>query len=143
VSQFRIHILVASMIGYAFALVCAADTDLSTRLESSPKAPRIVFDNTEYDLGIVSNVDFVSGTITFQNAGDADLHVKVHWGAFSGTIPTFEPVPPGKKGSIPFRPSVRGVRGKVTKTIKIETDDPINPVIPVTITVNNSSINKK
>jgi hypothetical protein len=97
------------------------------------RGPRIVFDKTECDLGTLTNADVVTGVFTFQNKGDADLNVK-EFASYTG--PPIRPVAPGGTDKIQFTVNVRGTKGKVIKHVTIETNDPTNPRIPLTIIVN-------
>lgn len=82
-------------------MLCAAAlaTDTNQLAASSPaKAPHIVFDKTECDLGILTNAESITATFVFQNKGDADLHVKVSW----GNNRDLAPVPPGEREQSEF-----------------------------------------
>jgi hypothetical protein len=131
------HGLLASMIGCGLAFACAAGTNENVVPGNSPKAPRIVFDSTERDLGTLTNAEFVTAAFTFQNTGNADLHIKVlEMGGYSGPPPTFPPVPPGQKGTVAIKLNIGRTKGRLTKHLKYGTNDPMNPVVPLTVTVN-------
>jgi len=134
--------LFISTIVVLMAVRCGADTNRNSSVADGATGPRIVFDKTAFDLGTLTNVDAITAEFTFQNKGDADLHINVQWGGYSGSLPKFLPVPPGQKGRIPIRLALGTARGKITKHVKIETDDPRNPVIPLTVTVNVSAADK-
>jgi len=127
--------IAASVIVCGLALVCVASTNRPATVESSLKAPRIVFDSTEY-VAVVTGGVSVTGTFTYQNKGNADLHVKVVEGRFDTFGGAYPPVPPGETGTIALSLNVRGAKGTITKHVKFGTDDPMNPVIPLTFTVN-------
>jgi hypothetical protein len=128
--------IVASAIVCGLTLVCVAGTNQSATVESSVKAPRIVFDNTEY-VAVVTGAVSVAGTFTYQNKGNADLHVRIlEMGGHTGSFRDYPPVPPGETGTIALTLSIGAAKGNITKHVKFGTDDPMNPVIPLTFNVN-------
>ena len=128
-----------SVIVCGLAHVCLAGTNQAATTESTSKAPRIVFDSTQY-VATVTNAQSVTGSFTFHNRGNADLHIRLlEVGAYEGTLPTYQPVAPGETGTIALRLNIGGAKGTITKHVKYGTDDPLNPVIPLTFTVNVST----
>src|SRR5882724_5930019 len=66
--------------------------------------PKIQFDRTSYDFGVTSLVESVTGTFTFQNAGDGVLELQKPKPSCGCTVTSVKPekLQPGEKGELVF-----------------------------------------
>ncbi|HUJ71451.1 MAG TPA: DUF1573 domain-containing protein [Verrucomicrobiae bacterium] len=98
-------------------------------------APKIQFDKTVYDFGATSLVDSVTGTFTFQNAGDGELKVSPPKPSCGCTVASVKPsdLKPGEKGELVFKVNVGSAHGALEKHITVPSNDPASPNINLTI----------
>ena len=83
------------------AIILAALAGASARAEGTPK---IQFDKTVYDFGVTALVESVTGTFTFQNAGDGVLQLQKPKPSCGCTVASVNPetLKPGEKGELVF-----------------------------------------
>ena len=92
--------------------------------------PRIKFDSTVYDFGVVTQVEMVSGEFRFENVGTAELKLKF---IATGNLGKRDSVlKPRDEDTLPFRVNVRSVRGHFEKHITVQTNDPDIPSVNLT-----------
>lgn len=86
--------------------------------------PRIVFEETEYDFGIVSEGEKVGWYFTFRNEGGSDLIITNARASCGCTVPEYsrEPIPPGGEGKIKVIYDSSGRSGREMKTVTIESN---------------------
>jgi len=98
-------------------------------------APKLQFDKTVYDFGTTSLVDSVTGTFTFQNAGDGELKVSPPKPSCGCTVASVKPntLKPGEKGELVFKVNVGSAHGPLEKHITVPSNDPAAPNINLTI----------
>ncbi len=86
--------------------------------------PRIVFEETEYDFGRVSEGEKVGWYFTFRNEGGSDLIITNARASCGCTVPEYsrEPVPPGGEGKVKVIYDSSGRGGKEIKTVTIESN---------------------
>ena len=97
--------------------------------------PKIQFANTVYDFGTTSQVDSVTGTFTFSNAGDGELKVQKAVPSCGCTVASVKPdvLKPAEKGELIFTVRLGGARGHLEKHISVPSNDPQSPNVSLTI----------
>lgn len=120
---------------------CGALTGLSVRAQDTSKPaapPKIQFDRVVYDFGVTSQVQSVTGTFTFQNAGEAELQVQKPAPSCGCTVAGVKPdrLKPGEKGELVFTLNLGNIRGAVEKHITVPSNDPQTPSVNLTIKAN-------
>ncbi|HUI07629.1 MAG TPA: DUF1573 domain-containing protein [Verrucomicrobiae bacterium] len=100
--------------------------------------PKIQFDNTVYDFGTTSQVDSVTGTFTFHNAGDGELKIQRAVPSCGCTVASVKPdvLKPGEKGQLVFTVRLGGARGHLEKHINVPSNDRQSPNVSLTIKAN-------
>ena len=103
--------------------------------EPAPEPPKIRFDQPDYDFGEVEAGDEVEHTFVFENAGEDLLSItKVLTSCgCTGALVTEEKVPPGGTGEIKATFQTRGFQGAVKKGLTVESNDPENRLVRLTI----------
>lgn len=101
-------------------------------------APKIQFEKLLYDFGTTSQVQSVTGTFTFENAGNAELKVSKPAPSCGCTVAGVKPdtLKPGEKGELVFTLNTANVRGVAEKHINVPSNDPQTPTVNLTIKVN-------
>jgi len=94
------------------------------------KGPRIKFKETTYDFGKIKQGDVRTHVFVFENVGDAVLKINKVSSSCGCTaaLVSDKKLKPGKKGEIKATFNSRGFRGKITKYIYIESNDPIEAI---------------
>ncbi len=92
-------------------------------------APKIVFDETFHDFGVIDDTKTVQHDFVFWNRGDATLVIKGIRASGTGAS-YFEPskYEPGERGVIPVVFTPKGRTGHQAKSIRVETNDPKTPI---------------
>jgi hypothetical protein len=103
--------------------------------EQLSKAPKLSFDKTSFDFGVIKQIDKVHTEFTITNTGKSDLNIrqtKVNCGCTVAEIDKTT-LKPGE--SVPVKVSFdpTGRRGIQQKSISIFTNDPMNPTQMITI----------
>ena len=114
----------------------AADTNAPPEAAKPPTAmPKIQFDKTVYDFGTTSQVDSVTGTFTFSNAGDGELKIQRAIPSCGCTVASVKPdlLKPGEKGELVFTVRLGGSKGHLEKHISVPSNDGQNPNVNLTI----------
>lgn len=103
--------------------------------ETAPKNPKIRFDQPDYDFGEVEAGEEVEHTFSFENAGDGTLSInKVRTSCgCTGALITDKEVPPGGTGEIEATFLTKGFQGSVKKSLTVESNDPQNRLVRLTI----------
>ena len=101
----------------------------------APKQPKIRFDRPDYDFGEVEAGDEVEHTFAFENTGDDLLSIKevLTSCGCTGALVTEEEVPPGGTGEITATFHTKGIQGAVKKGLSVESNDPENRLVRLTI----------
>jgi len=101
----------------------------------APKQPKIRFDQPDHDFGQVEAGDEVEHTFVFHNAGDGPLSInKVLTSCgCTGALVTEEEIPPGGTGEIKATFHTKGFHGDVKKGLTVESNDPENRLVRLTI----------
>jgi hypothetical protein len=126
----------AGMVG-ALAIARAADeTSITPPAPAPAPVPAIRFDAPTHDFGRVVVGTVLHHTFTFTNTGAAPLHisdVRSSCGCTTSGAWTKQ-VAPGMAGSIPIEFHTVSFTGPVTKSIDVESDDPAQPSVVLTVT---------
>jgi hypothetical protein len=134
--EFLAIVLFAAM---AFSVARAGDTNAPAEAAKPPAggAPKIQFDNTVYDFGTTSQVESVTGTFTFHNAGDGELKLQKPAPSCGCTVAGVNPdvLKPGEKGELTFTVRLSGARGQLEKHITVPSNDPQNGSLSLSIKV--------
>ena len=79
-------------------IVIAAERDAKIKVGG----PKITFDKTEHDFGIINEGDIVETIFAFTNTGKSELIILSAKGSCGCTVPEWpkEPILPGEKGEI-------------------------------------------
>jgi Protein of unknown function (DUF1573) len=115
----------------------AASAEAAGGTLPNPKAgqPKIKFDQTVYDFGKTSQVETVSGTFKFQNAGDSALKMGKPSTSCGCTVAGVKPevLQPGERGELTFTMNLGRSRALLQKQITVESNDPENPKTVLTV----------
>jgi len=125
---------------YRLGLLAALLGGATVRAEGTPK---IQFDRTNYDFGVTSLVESVTGTFTFQNAGDGVLELQKPKPSCGCTVAsvTSDNLRPGEKGELVF--TIRlgaGANQRVSKSITVSSNDPQHPDVELGIQVQTKPV---
>jgi hypothetical protein len=91
--------------------------------------PRIEFDQKEADAGVVKRGEEAVLRFTVKNTGQADLNLtKVTAGCACVVSKYDSRIPPGGNAQIEVTMQTKGLRGEVKKAMRVECDDPAQPV---------------
>ena len=98
-------------------------------------APRIQFDKTVYDFGIVTQATQLSGTFTFTNTGNAVLKVEKPVTTCGCAVAGVKPdtLQPGEKGELTFTLNIPPARIKLEKQIHLLSNDPQRTNVALTV----------
>jgi hypothetical protein len=118
------------------ALFAAATwTWITSGIAWGEPTPKIQFDQTVYDFGKTSQVERVTGTFTFKNAGDGVLKVNKPTTSCGCTVASLKPdvLQPGEKGELTFTLNMGTARATLQKNITVTSNDPEKPSIVLTV----------
>jgi hypothetical protein len=114
----------------------AAGTNAPSETAKPPASTgKIQFDKTVYDFGTTSQVDSVTGTFTFSNAGDGELKIQRAVPSCGCTVASVKPdlLKPGEKGELVFTVRLGSTKGHLEKHISVPSNDGQNPNVNLTI----------
>ncbi len=103
--------------------------------EAAARQPKIRFDQPDYDFGEAEAGDEVEHTFVFENVGDDLLtvtKVRTSCGCTAALV-SDEEVSPGKTGEIKATLLTEGFQGDVKKSLLVESNDPGNELVRLTI----------
>jgi hypothetical protein len=97
--------------------------------------PKIQFEQTVYDFGKISEGESVSGSFKFRNTGDGMLKVEQPSTSCGCTIAALkkDSLSPGETAELAFTLTLRGLKGALSKTIRLPSNDPQKPASVLTI----------
>jgi len=110
-------------------------TQTSTAGDIAPETPKIRFNEPYHDFGEAQAGEEVEHTFTFKNVGGAVLAVKkvrTSCGCTAALISDKE-IPPGGTGEIKTTFRTKGYQGDVKKSLTVESNDPENELVRLTI----------
>jgi hypothetical protein len=96
---------------------------------ADPAAPKIVFDETQYNFGKVEQGPTVERIYTFTNRGGSTLiinRVSTSCGC-TAALPSSPEIPPGGKGQVTAQFNSKGYTGGVRLEVYVDTNDPASP----------------
>jgi len=105
---------------------------------SGKTGPKIKFKEESFDFGKIKQGEVLTHVFVFQNAGEQTLEIKrVHssCGCAAALVTTREVVA-GEKGELKVTFNSRGFRGKVTKYIYVDSNDPNHSTKKLSISAN-------
>jgi hypothetical protein len=111
---------------------------------SDAKLPKIFFQQSQYDFGIVKEGDVVSHTFTFTNKGKATLDIKdikTSCGCTAALVSNKQ-IPPGKEGTLKIDLDTKNREGRMSRTITVSSNDPEEPNKVLTIYAEISKVKK-
>ncbi len=99
------------------------------------RQPKIHFDQPDYDFGEVEAGDEIEHTFVFENTGDDPLSIEevLTSCGCTGALVTEKEVPPGGTGEVKATFHTRGFQGVVKKGLTVESNDPENRLVRLTI----------
>ena len=113
---------------------------LAVGAEAAPadpeKAPRITFDTARWDFGTMYQNEKVSHDFVYRNVGTGPLQiekVKTSCGC-TAAEPSHREILPGQQGALSVTFSSGHFRDRVTKLVYVDTNDPAEPRVTLTIT---------
>lgn len=97
--------------------------------------PKIEFEQVLHDFKTVSGTDTLTGVFKFRNTGKADLMMPQPTTSCGCTLARMDKFiyHPGEEGSVGFEWKLTGTRGAMTKTVTLQSNDPHNPKLILTI----------
>lgn len=103
--------------------------------EEARAGPRIKCGHPEYDFGMVDPQELVRHTFVLENNGSADLAIKqIHTPCGCTTVDAgVRTIPPGGSSGIEVRLSLAGRKGFVQKSVYVESNDPGNRTLRLTL----------
>ena len=104
-------------------------------LSARPKGPRLELKETAYDFGQVKEGDIVTHVFIFKNIGDEPLminRVRTTCGC-TAVLLSQKTLNPGEKGKLEVKFNTRGYEGRLSRYIYLETNDPRQPKVQITI----------
>jgi len=119
-------------------LALACFTLVITCLAASRRAeagPRIKFDEPTYDFDKMYQEESLTHEYTLRNVGDATLKIEkvLSTCGCAAALPAEREIPPDGKGSIKVTFRSGRMRDKVTKHIYVESNDPVEPRVTLTL----------
>ena len=99
------------------------------------KAPKIVFETTDYDFGKVKSGTMVKYSFVFKNEGKRDLIIRKTKSSCgcTATAPAEKVIKKGHSSKIDIEFNTHGRRGRQHKTVTVITNDPNNPEVILNI----------
>ncbi len=101
----------------------------------APRQPKIRFDRPDHDFGEVEAGDEVAHVFSFRNEGNAPLtvgKVLTSCGCTAALVSEQE-IPPEGTGEIKVTFQAKGLQGAVKKGLTVESNDPEDPLVRLTI----------
>lgn len=114
-------VILVSIVGL-FAISCNKKSESSSEtISKEQKVAKIVFEETEYNFGKITQGDTVRHTFTFKNDSDEDLLISNASASCGCTIPEWpkEPIAPGERGKIEVKFNSTGKSGVQNKVVMI------------------------
>jgi len=120
--------LLQSAVG-AFILLAAPTAPAATA--AAQHAPHIVCDAPVYDFGRKDNRQLVEHTFVLRNTGDISLEIQGVHPACGCTVARIarKTIPPGESTELSAKLNLRGRKGRVHKTITVNSNDPSMPAL--------------
>ena len=99
------------------------------------EAPRLKFEQMVKDFGAVEQLETLTGSFKFKNAGDSVLKMRQPSSNCGCTVPALrkDTLSPGETGELEFTWKIGLSRGSLQRTITVESNDPQTPQVVLTI----------
>jgi len=123
----KLYIAIASSIVFFTTLVAPQ----TSPAQDEEKSPKIVFEQTEHDLGDIPQGSNATYTFTFKNDGEETLKIgklKTSCGCTAALI-SRDTIEPGEKGEVKVTFSSGKFKGNTSKTVTVPSNDPKNPEV--------------
>jgi hypothetical protein len=116
-------------------LALAISAGMISGIARGEGTPKLQFDQTVYDFGKTSQVEKVTGTFTFKNAGDGVLKMNKPTTSCGCTVAALKSdvLQPGEKGELAFTMNLGTTKATLQKIITVTSNDPQTPSIQLTI----------
>jgi hypothetical protein len=116
------------------SLLLLSTADLHSQMAAA-EAPDIQFETTTYDFGEANPNSVVEHLYTFKNAGNAPLAIAKVTSSCGCTATALnkDQIQPGEQGEIKVTLRVPSMRGATTKSIYVESNDPDQPRVVLSI----------
>ncbi len=124
-------------LGLTAALLASVLGAAHTATAAATARPRLKFATDKHDFGKVKQGQSVSYEFVFENQGDAPLvieKVETSCGCTAALL-SEKKIEPGKKGKVKATFDTQAYGGRVTKYIFIDSNDPDNPRVELTVSV--------
>jgi hypothetical protein len=108
-----------------------ADTKSGKPSQADPDGPKIKFDHTLYDFGVVMQGEKLTHTFTFTNTGKSPLVISstsASCGCTTSTPPR-APIKPGEKGKINVTFDSKTKMGEVTNKVRVASNAYPSPAV--------------
>lgn len=112
--------------------------DKSAAMSKDGKNPKLTLEKSQYDFGTVAEGKIAEAKIIFKNEGKAVLNIndiKTSCGCTAALLSS-KTLEPGKSGTLRIELDTSGREGKLTRTVTLYSNDPIDPNQTVTLFVN-------
>jgi hypothetical protein len=122
--------------GSVISLLVALQAPAAAAQRRAP-APRVEFAETSFDFGTIYQGEDVSHTFVFRNTGNAPLKIEKVRSTCgcAPALPAKQEIAPGEESSIEVTFRAGLMRGRITKHILVDTNDPIERRVDLTVTV--------
>jgi len=122
-----------NILGFVLALILCLGS-----FASGEKGPKIKFIEETIDFGKIKQGEVLNHVFVFQNVGEETLKIKKVQSSCGCTaaLITKKEVAPGEKGEVKITFNSRGFRGKVNKYIYVETNDPAQSSMRLSVSAN-------
>lgn len=100
-------------------------------------SPQIFVEKNQHDFGKVKEGSVVNWELKFKSAGDSTLiisDVQTSCGCTAALL-SKDKLKPGESGTVKIELNTRGMKGKKSRTIAINSNDPLNPRMVITLFV--------
>ncbi len=116
-------------------LSCGEADGKKENIPLEERLPQITFGETDFDFGEADQNSQVEHIYKFKNTGTGDLLITNVRSTCGCSVPQWpkEPIPPGKDGQIKVVFKTGTYLNKVKKTLYVETNDPSNQKVPISI----------
>ena len=105
---------------------------------STLKAPRMILNENQHDFGTVKEGQVLDLKVAFKNTGDGELKigdVKTSCGCTAAVVSN-KNISPGGAGELRIELDTANREGKITRTVTVNSNDPVQPAQTITLFVN-------
>jgi len=122
--------------GFLACLLVALQAPAGAAAKRAP-APRVHFPETTFDFGTIYQGEDVTHKFVFQNTGNAPLKIEKIRSTCgcAAALPAKRVLAPGEESAIEVAFRAGLLRGRITKHVLVDTNDPLEPRVDLTVTV--------